>query len=376
MRRGRCSTVLALGFVASGLLPVSAAPQAPPALNLNQIQMVGTAASAKQPPGDAMLSLIRMGGKHDAEALNFGEPSLTAQLDAGARVLSFDIAYDPKGGLFKDPAGASMADELLDDTYVTAMSQPGFKVIHVLDIDYKSGCMTLKACLGEVSAWSAAHPRHIPIVIALHVNASKTPMPGATRPLPFDATAANALDTEIQDLFAAGKLITPDQIKAQHASLREAVQAGDWPTLTEARGKLLFVLADDAKKTALYAGMPGHIGFVTADEASPDAGFVAIDDPLKDGARITADVKAGFMVMTLADNETTEARANDAKRRDAAFASGAQIILTDFLLPDKKIGPYQVTITDRRHVQCDALIADCSAWIATAPGAQRTAVAR
>ena len=44
------------------------------------------------------------------------------------------------------------------------------------------------------------------------------------------------------------------------------------------------------------------------------------------------------------------------KRRDQAFASGAQIVLTDFLLPDKKIGPYQVTITDRRHARCDVLV--------------------
>ena len=106
-----------------------------------------------------MLSLISMGGKKDAEALNFGEPALAQQLDAGARALEFDIAYDPQGGLFKNPAGASMAGELLDPAYVTAMSQPGFKVIHVLDIDFRSNCLTLKDCLTEVVAWSRTHPR-------------------------------------------------------------------------------------------------------------------------------------------------------------------------------------------------------------------------
>ena len=376
MRHGRSAAALALIFLAAALLPVCAAPPSPPptTLKLNEIQMVGTDASAKLVPGQGMLSLIRMGGKHDAEALDFGEPTLTAQLDAGARVLSFDIAYDPDGGLFKDPAAASMADELLDESYTAAMSHPGFKVIHVLDVDFKSSCINLKACLSEVAAWSSAHPGHNAIVIALHVT-NRTPMPGATRPLPFDAAAAAALDKEIQEVFAATALITPDQVKGQQATLREAVQAGGWPRLTEARGKFLFVLADDAKKTTLYAGMPGHIGFVTADETSPDAGFIAIDDPLKEAQRITADVKAGFMVMTLADNETTEARDNDTKRRDGAFASGAQIVLTDFLVPDKKIGPYQVMIPDPRHVQCDAVIADCTAWLASAPAAQRTAVA-
>ena len=102
-------------------------------LRLNQLQFVGTADSYKMAPSDQILSLVSMGGKKDAEALDFGEPPLAQQLDAGARALEFDIAYDPQGGLFKSPAGASMAGELLDPQYVAAMSQPGFKVIHVLD---------------------------------------------------------------------------------------------------------------------------------------------------------------------------------------------------------------------------------------------------
>ncbi len=366
MHRGLLTTALALVLFGAAL-PVSAAPPQPVALKLNEIQMVGAQASTKLAPSDAMLSLIKLGGAHDAEALDFGEAPLATQLDAGARVLTFDVAYDPKGGLFKGPAGASMADELLDDDYVATMSQPGYKVIHVLDVDFKSSCMVFKACLGQVAAWSAKHPRHSALVIVLHVDANRTPMPGSTRPLPFDAAAAAALDQEIGDVFPAAKLITPGQIKGEHAALRDAVLAGGWPKLAEARGKVLFVLADsNAKRTALYAAMPDHIGFVTADEASPDASFIAIDDPVKEGARITAAVKAGFMVMTLADDETVEARANDTKRRDAAFASGAQIILTDFPVADKKIGPYEVSVKDRRHIQCDAVIADCTAWAADA----------
>src|SRR5690348_7954000 len=113
-------------------------PWADANLRLNQLQFVGTGASYKLAPTHEMLSLIRMGGKEDAEALDFSEPPLAAQLDAGARSLAFDIAYDPQGGLFKHPAGASMAGELLDPDYVSRMSQPGFKVIHVLDVDFHS----------------------------------------------------------------------------------------------------------------------------------------------------------------------------------------------------------------------------------------------
>ncbi len=94
------------------------------ALTLNQIQRAGTAESYKQAPSEGTLRVIGLGGKKNARKLDFEQPSLTAQLDNGAASLSFDIAYDPQGGLFKSPAGASMADELLDADYEAAMSHP------------------------------------------------------------------------------------------------------------------------------------------------------------------------------------------------------------------------------------------------------------
>jgi hypothetical protein len=343
-------------------------------LHLNQMQLVGTAESYKQAPTDAILSLVTMGGKKDAEALDFGEPPIAAQLDAGARSLSFDVAYDPKGGLFKNPAAASMAGDLLDPAYVTAMSAPGFKVLHVLDVDYNSSCLTLKDCLDQVAAWSRAHQDHMPIIVMLHTNDAKTPMPGATHPLPFDAAAFDALDAELKTIFKSSEVITPSQVMGSHATLREAVQAGGWPTLAQSRGKILLVLDDGADKVALYGGsgqtLDGRMMFATADETSPMAGIIAIDDPVKDAGRIAADVKAGFIVSTRADEETVEARAGDTNRRDWAFSSGAQIIRTDFLLPDRKIGSYQVSISDARHVQCDTKLAPalCANW--NLPGSQ------
>ena len=328
-------------------------------LKLNQVQTVGTAESYKLAPSDGILHLIRMGGKRNEQALDFGQPSLIAQLDDGAGSLSFDIAYDPAGGLFKSPAGASMSDELLDKDYATAMSQPGFKVIHVLDVDYKSSCLTLKACLSEVAQWSRAHPGHQPIVIALSSNDQKTPMPGATTPLPFDEAGASALEQEIKSVFKPNEILTPAAVKAGRASLRQAVLAGGWPSLDAARGTVIFVFHDAARKTALYHGT---LMFATGDETSPDVAFIAIDDPLKERARITTDVKAGVIVLTRADADTVEARASDTRRLNAAFASGAQIIQTDFLIPDRKIGPYAAAIAGGPHPRSDAVNADCTAW--------------
>src|SRR5690349_21605089 len=100
-------------------------------LRLDQMQIVATAESYKQRPDKALMSLIRMGEKKDAEALDYGQAPLAEQLDNDVRGLQFDVAYDPKGGAYKNPAGAGMAMDLLPDDYLKAMAQPGFKVIHV-----------------------------------------------------------------------------------------------------------------------------------------------------------------------------------------------------------------------------------------------------
>ena len=111
--------------------------------------------------------------------------------------------------------------------------------------------------------------------------------------------------------------------------------------------------------------------FVAASEDSPLASFICIEDPLKDQARISSDVASGFIVKTRADVDTREARDNKTDRRDAAIASGAQIVATNFLMPDKKIGDYQVTLTASggHAVQCDAKLPgpQCVSWAARPP---------
>ena len=92
-------------------------------LRLDQIQQVGTAESYKQRPDGALLGLIRLGGKKDEQALDYGLPTLQAQLDSDVRALSFDVAYDPSGGTYKNPAGAGMAMDLLPDDYAEGDGQ-------------------------------------------------------------------------------------------------------------------------------------------------------------------------------------------------------------------------------------------------------------
>jgi hypothetical protein len=330
-------------------------------LHINQVQLVGTAESYKLRPSASVLGLIRMGSAEDAKELDFAEPTIIDQLDLGARSLEFDVANDPKGGLYAHPAGALMAMELVSDKYVHDMDQPGFKVIHILDIDFNSSCMTLVSCLRAVAGWSRAHPDHLPIVIGIRTNDDKTPMPGATHPQKFDAAAFDALDATILSVFHRDQIITPDMVQGSYPSLRDAVLAQAWPTLGAARGKVIFLLDDAREKIVLYRVnrhvLEKRVMFVATDAQSPAAAFITVENPGKAPGVISQAVKAGFMVHTFADADTKEARANDTARRDKAFASGAQIISTDFVVADPRIGKYQVRLPKGHGGQCDVLFA-------------------
>ena len=107
-------------------------------LRLNQLQIVGTGASYKQRPESGVLAIIRMGGREDAEALDFGQPPLTAQLDADVRALAFDIVHDPKGGAFRNPAIAGMGMALLSDDFRATMQKPRLFVWLTYPVDVVS----------------------------------------------------------------------------------------------------------------------------------------------------------------------------------------------------------------------------------------------
>jgi len=56
------------------------------------------------------------------------------------------------------------------------------------------------------------------------------------------------------------------------------------------------------------------------------------------------------------EQRSREARRGDTSRRDAAFASGAQIVLTDFVKADPAIGPYRVSLADQPQARCGSVL--------------------
>ncbi|HTT96662.1 MAG TPA: phosphatidylinositol-specific phospholipase C1-like protein [Rhizomicrobium sp.] len=313
-----------------------------PELHVNDIVTVGTHNSYKQAIDPKIFAFLTSQLPRIAPSLDYSHTSLTDQLNDGARAIEIDVAYDPHGGLFSHPKGAEFLGVTLPDGYADYMAKPGFKVLHVQDVDFRSSCLTLHDCLAILKGWSRAHPDHVPILLTF--NAKDDSLPQQTQALKFDAAAFDAMDTEIRAVLSPKDLITPDDVQGTYPTLREAVLQHGWPTLVAARGKFILALDEEGQKIALYRGnrksLEGRVMFVNAPEDSPAAAYLTLNEALTDTAHITKDVKMGFLVRTRADADTVEARGNDPRRRDAALSSGAQYISTDYMQPDMRFSAY------------------------------------
>lgn len=319
-------------------------------VRMNDLLVVGTHNSYKQALPPAEMALLTRRAPKIASALDYAHVSIAAQLDAGARVLEFDPYADPQGGRFAAPRYARLAGSDPGPEWRETMARPGFKVFHVVDVDVRSSCLTLRACLDEVRRWSGAHPEHVPIVVMINPKDEHEVKDGVA-PLPFDAAMFDALDAEIRATLPASKRITPDQVQGRHRTLRDGAMHGGWPTLGQARGKVLLTLEAPADKVRTYRGgrrsLEGRAMFVNAEnEASPVAATITLNDPVADGDRIRRAVHMGLLVRTRADEDTREARTNATARREAAFRSGAQLVSTDYLWSDPRFaGGYQVRLS-------------------------------
>jgi hypothetical protein len=297
---------------------------------MNDITVVGTHNSYKQAMPPATMAKLRAADPKAADTLDYAHRPLAQQLDAGARQLEIDVNYDPQGGHY---AAGSTDPKLL---------APGFKVLHIPGIDNGSHCPLFTDCLRTILAWSNAHPGHVPILLMFNAKDEQNARKGGIDALPFTEAAYDALDSEVRSVLPPEKIITPDEVQGAYPTLRDAVLAGNWPTLEKARGRFLFALDEPPAKVAVYRGnrhsLEGRVFFINTDELSPAAAYLTLNRPIEDQERIRRDVAAGFIVRTRADANTAEARANDTRPRDAAFASGAQYVSTDYLWPDPRFG--------------------------------------
>ena len=306
---------------------------------LNNIQVIGSHNSYKIAIEAPLYDYLHTLESKKMESLQYTHISLEEQLNLGLRNLELDVFYDPKGGHFSNPKGLeivkSLGQEPLAFDVEEKLKQPGLKMFHVQDIDFRSHHLLFKDGLKTLKKWSDNNPNHTPIIVLVNTKDQKVSQ--TREPLAFDKNALDALDDEIKSVLPANQLITPDDVRGDFESLEKAVLTKGWPSLNNVKGKFLFVLDEKEERINKYLldheSLKERVLFVNSKEGNPEAGFRIVNNPVKELAYIKELVSKGYMVRTRADASTKEARTNDYEKFEKAKASGAQVISTDYYVP-------------------------------------------
>ncbi|MBL9134370.1 MAG: hypothetical protein JNK85_00815 [Verrucomicrobiales bacterium] len=342
------SPVLAC-FLACLTLPALAAPR------LNEMQVIGTHNSYHIAPSPAVDALIRSRDPAAADSLQYTHRPLAEQLERlGIRQIELDLYADPQGGLFAHPASLRLvpgSEPPPPSPDPEVMARPGTKILHVPDFDFHVHHPTLGEALDEVRQWSVKHPSHVPILILLEL---KKDAAGAefTQPVPWTLPLLDALEDQVRTGLGDARIFRPDELRGTRRTLRDAIQAQGWPSLAELRGRFLVALDNTDEIRDLYLSRNSNLAdrwfFVSVDESHPAAAWFKVNDPMGSFDQIQHLVKSGYLVRTRADADTRNARWNDTRQRDAAFASGAQFISTDYPEPNRSWSSYTVRWTSNR----------------------------
>ena len=347
--------------------PTTTAASGEAGMRLDQLQWVGTHNSYHVAPQaeilDAMRAFVTAAPElkeslGDPASLDYTHAPLPTQLERGIRTFELDIVADPEGGRFASPRAPQLV-ALSNPVLPSGMDQPGFKVIHIPDIDYISTCPTLQACLGEIVEWSEDHPRHLPIVINLELKGDALGVPddlGFAQVVPIDAAQLDAVDGELRRALG-DRLIEPDDVRGDAADLRTAITRRGWPLVSQSRGKVLVFMDNADLRDAYLEGhdsLRGRAMFTSSGEGAPDGAILKENDP-GDGSRIRSLVEAGYLVRTRADDDP--AGPLPVAQRDTALSSGAQIVHTDFPTGEPHPSGYVVSLGSPVSVRCNPVTA-------------------
>jgi hypothetical protein len=348
-RRRLVAGALAVSAVAAlvpaGVLTATAAAQGPQArggdeVRMNEVQVIGTHNSYKREISEAEQAkydeLLQKPGDYDA-FLAYSHATIPNQLARqGVRGLELDLFPDPQGGLYAQPFVRTQLG--LGPLADPAWMQPGIKTFHVADFDYATTCVAFVTCLGQVKAWSDANPRHVPLLIMLELKRSdrRAVEAGGVAAPPWEAAALDGLDAEIRSVFGDADLVTPDDLRLPGRTLEQSVLENGWPTLARSRGKVAFLLDNEPGpvRDAYTAGRPsleGRVLFTNSRPGQPDAAFIKRNEPLGvNTAEIQDLVRTGYLVRTRSDLPLSTVASGDTTQLEAALASGAQLVSTDF----------------------------------------------
>jgi hypothetical protein len=343
--RNRLRRWLAVAVAVTAVAALTSAAHARPGqrghdLRLNQIQAMATHNSYHR---EVSFDEQKLMAAHDPNfrTLLYSHASLPVQFERQrVRGIELDVFPDPEGGLYSDPLirQAAGLPPLEDPDW----RKPGFKVLHWADFDYRTSCVTLTGCLRQVEEWSRHSRRHVTVPILLELKQTDPRLEdrgGAASP-PWDTAMLDALDAEIRSVFPEHTTITPDDVRHRGETLEESVLTHGWPRLSQARGKVMFLMDNDDPELqdAYRAGgresLQGRVLFTDSEPGRADAAFMKVNDPTGDHKAVIRDlVRRGYFVRTRSDIPLDQASTGDTGMLRDALESGAQMVSTDFPVP-------------------------------------------
>lgn len=347
-------------------------------LRVNQIQVLGTHNSYAQPVDDQLLDYVSQvleSSKHKMfgamsqeqldffneyhpnsvsfkESLTYAHPSFEVQLNHGLRSLELDVYHDPLGGLYLNPQGYTYLQEKgitdLKAHNTNGLDEPGFKVLHIPDVDFRSQYPRFSDALKAIKKWSDNNKDHIPLFIMVEAKDASFPVfENHTKVVAYDKQAFDLLDQQISDIIGIENIITPDVVRGDYPTLNQAILNHNWPLLSQSRGKFIFMLlpstggvsSTDSPYVQGAANLENRIMFVQSKPTDTYGAFLLLDNAIVRQQDIQNYVKQGYLVRTRSDIDAYEAKVNDLTRAKSAFSSGAQVISTDYF--SKEYNPFK-----------------------------------
>ena len=198
-------------------------------LRLNDVRILASHNSYKKKPDPKVLKFLskvknKIGPENDPIQLEYGHELLSTQLnDFNIRGFELDVYYDPLGGKFSKRKINSFVCGLRTKSKEVGLKSPGFKILHIADIDYETNYVTLESALAELGTWSQNNPMHCPIFVNIEVKATSPGdlskilrNLGFKRATKFTENTFHLLDSIIESNFSADQLYTPVDMKKKN----------------------------------------------------------------------------------------------------------------------------------------------------------------
>jgi hypothetical protein len=327
-------------------------------VRLNDIRILASHNSYKKLPHPKVVKFLsrfkkRLGEENNPIQLDYGHLPIETQMsDYNIRGLELDVYYDPKGSLYRKRKINRFIIGQKVKVRDEKMKQPGFKLLHIPDIDFETNYLTFIDALKSVKSWSKNNPNHSPIFINVEVKGTSAAdeskflrILGFKRAIPMDSLAFISLNNEILSVFSDGEIYKPIQLQSNYNCIKDRIFSEGWPLLSECMGKIFFILQGNNEDIyrKILQNDKSLCMFAYDEPGASNTAFV-IRNNSKNKEREIGLLSDYYIIRTRTDAGTIQARNNDYSDFVSALKSNAQIISTDYYKPDQRFSDFKIIL--------------------------------